>query len=335
MHIGLEVIMSRQALTISSVLGWVLGLSGVAWGQVVPPGEVHEAPVAGEGAGAAAEGEGAAGSERASDGTEVITITATQLSLDPFEQPYAFYQHDRAEIDEATGRTPLDRIDYGPGVIIQHTAPAQTSPYIRGLTGKQSLLLFDGVRLSHATMRGGPNQYSALIPDMSIDGIDVILGSSGVVTGSDGLTGAIDLRLAPAGRGVGKAASPWLGLRVDAANGSQTAVGIDGEPGDWRYSLEVSSDDFHDRVGGHDAVDNVFGAGRTAYEGIPNTAYTQWAAAGRMAYDGLADQTIELSGGRTSQQDARRPDGYFENSGVEGRISRYYDPETFSYSNLT
>ncbi|MGA0334507.1 MAG: TonB-dependent receptor plug domain-containing protein, partial [Kiritimatiellia bacterium] len=259
---------------------------------------------------------------------------ATGLSLTPFEQPYAFYRHDRTELDQGIGRTALDRIDYGPGVVIQHTAPGQTSPYIRGLTGKQSLLLFDGVRLSHATMRGGPNQYSALIPDMSIESIDVILGSSSVINGSDGLTGALDLRLAPAGRGVTRPSSPWIKTRMESANGVQNAVGMDGSSGDWRYSFEGSFYDFHDRVGGKDASDNIFGENKEAYNGIPNSAYEQWALAGRAAYDGFADRSLEIAFGQTYQDDARRPDGYFENSGSENRISRYYDPQTFTYLHL-
>ena len=261
-----------------------------------------------------------------------VVVNATRLSLDPSEQPYALYQHDRLMLDNATGRTALDRIDYGPGVIIQQTSPGQTSPYIRGLTGKQSLLLLDGVRLSHATMRGGPNQYSALIPDMSIDSIDIILGSSGVVNGSDGLTGALDLRLATPGRGVTKSLSPWVGTRIDSANGTQSSAGIDGSSGDWRYSLESSVYNFHDRVGGKDAADNIFGEGQD--DDIPNTAYDQWAVATRAAYDGFADRSVQIAAGHTRQDDARRPDGYYENSGVAGRISRYYDPETFTYLHL-
>jgi outer membrane receptor protein involved in Fe transport len=264
-----------------------------------------------------------------------MTISpATGLSLDPFEQPYALYRHDREELANGVGRSALDRMDYGPGVIIQHTAPGQTSPYIRGLTGKQSLLLLDGVRLSHATMRSGPNQYFELIPDLSIDGIDVILGSSGVVNGSDGLTGALDIRLARPGRGAEGAASPWLSTRIDSANGVQTAAGVDGKSDEWRYSVEGGFYNFHDRVGGEDASDNVFGDGGETYDGIPNTAYDQWAVAGRAAYDGLADRSVEMSFGHTRQNDVRRPDGYYENSGVANRISRYYDPETFTYLHL-
>ena len=269
--------------------------------------------------------------EPAASASDVI-VSATRLSLDLSDQPYAFYRHDREELDSSTGRTALDRIDYGPGVIIQHTAPGQTSPYIRGLTGKQSGLLFDGVRLSHATMRGGPNQYAALIPDMSIDDIDAVLGSSSVVNGSDGLTGALDLRLAKPGRDVGKAASLWLSTRLDTAHGIQTGAGIDGESGDWRYSIEGSSYNFHDTVGGKDAEDNIFGD--DVDDRIPNTAYDQWAFAGRIAYDGLENRSVELAFGHTRQDDARRPDGYYENSGKSSRISRYYDPETFTYLHL-
>jgi hypothetical protein len=262
-----------------------------------------------------------------------VVVNATRLSVDPFDQPYAFYDHDREELDGNIGRTALDRIDYGPGIIIQHTAPGQSSPYIRGLTGKQSLILLDGVRLSHATMRGGPNQYSGLMPDMSISSIDAILGSSSVVNGSDGLTGALDFRLATPGRDVDKAASPWLSTRIDSANGYQTAVGTDGRSGNWRYSLEGCFFDFHDRVGGKSASDHVFGADKDG-DKIPNTAYDQWAVGSRVAYDGFEDRTIEMAFGHTRQNDARRPDGYYENSGKSSRISRYYDPETFTYLHL-
>ncbi len=261
-----------------------------------------------------------------------VVVNATRLSLEASELPYAYYRHDGADLDQAVGRTALDRIDYGPGVIIQQTAPGQTSPYIRGLTGKQSLLLLDGVRLNHATMRGGPNEYSAFVPGMSIDSIDAILGSSSVVNGSDGLTGALDLRLAEPGRGVAKAVSPWLGTRIDTANGTQSSGGVDGTSGDWRYSFEGSVDDFHEREGGKNANDNLFGS--KDYDRIPNTAYDQWSVAGRAAYDGFADRSIDLAAGHTRQDDARRLDGYYANSGKSSRISRYYDPETFTYLHL-
>ncbi|MFW5750863.1 MAG: TonB-dependent receptor, partial [Planctomycetota bacterium] len=223
------------------------------------------------------------------DDEDVITVTATRLDETPYLQPYAFYSYDRKDLDTTIGHTALDRLNYGPGVFIQHTTPAQTSPFIRGLTGEQSLLLLDGVRLSHAMMRPGPNQYAAMVPDVSMDRIDVILGSSSLVNGSDGLTGALDFRLAEAGRGVDTVASPFVDLRVDSANGAIAQTGVDGRYGDWAYTFEVDLRDFHDRVGGNDFRAHVFGENTDNYEEIPNTAYDQWAFAGRTAYTGIAD----------------------------------------------
>ncbi len=261
-------------------------------------------------------------------------VTATRLADDPFDQPYAFYRFDRDTLDTGIGRTPLDRINYGPGVFIQRTAPNQASPFIRGLTGEQSLLLLDGVRFSHAFMRPGPNQYSALIPDASIQSIDVILGASSVVNGSDGLTGALDFRLAPAGRGVSKAYSPWAATRVDSANGATLQGGVDGNTNHWAYSIEFDTQDFHDRIGGKDFEEHVFGGNPNTFDAIPNTAYEQFAAGVRLAYFGVEDHVFEINSGWTRQSDAPRPDGYFENTGNSSRVSRRFDPQDFGYLHL-
>ena len=264
----------------------------------------------------------------------VTEVTGTRLSDDPFLQPYAFYRHDLDVLESGVGRTGLDRINYGPGVFIQHTAPNQTSPFIRGLTGEQTLLLLDGVRFNHAFMRPGPNQYSALIPDSSLRSIDVILGSSSVVNGSDGLTGALDFNLADAGRGVSSAVSPWLRTRADFANGAILQGGVDGRKGNWAYSLDLDGRDFHDRVGGKDFESRVFGGGPGAYDEIPNTAYEQAAGAARVSYFGIENHRVDIKAGHTRQMEAARPDGYFENTGSSSRVSRFFDPQTFTYVHL-
>ncbi|MEM7233498.1 MAG: TonB-dependent receptor, partial [Planctomycetota bacterium] len=265
---------------------------------------------------------------------EAIVITATRLSDEPYSQPYAFYRHDQEELNQRVGRTALDRLNYGPGVFIQRTAPNQASPFIRGFTGEKTLLLLDGVRYNHAFMRPGPNQYAALIPGSSLQSVDVILGSSSVVNGSDGLTGAIDFNLADAGRGVKTAFSPWLSSRVDVANGATLQGGIDGREGDWAYSIDLMGNDFHDRVGGKDFRTRVFGDQARAYQEIPNTAYEQASAAIRLSYFGVENHRFDIKTGHTRQSDASRPDGYFENTGNASRISRSFDPQDFSYVHL-
>lgn len=260
------------------------------------------------------------------------TVTATRLGDAPFNQPYAFYSVDNERLDRQVGRTALDRFNYGPGVFIQRTAPNQASPFIRGLTGEQALLLLDGVRLSHAMMRPGPNQYASLIPDSSLNRIDAILGSSATVTGSDGLTGALDFRLAPAGRDVSRALSSWIETRADTGNGTTLALGLDGRHNDWAYSLEFSSSDFHDRAGGKDFRDHL--AGSVESDEIPNTAYDQVATALRLAYFGLVDHVLELDAGHTYQSDAPRPGGYASNAGKEDRLYRFFDPQVLTYLHL-
>jgi hemoglobin/transferrin/lactoferrin receptor protein len=260
-------------------------------------------------------------------------VTGTRLADDPFEQPYAFFRTEMDDLDDKVGVTPLDRLNYGPGMFLQRTAPAQSSPYIRGLTGEQTLLMFDGIRFSHAFMRPGPNQYAATIPQYSLGAIDVILGSSSTMQGSNGMTGAMDFRLAPAGRGVDSEASGWGGTRVDSGNGYQVFGGVDGVTDDWAYSLELGGTDFHDRVGGKDYKDHV--SGPTSDGEIPNTGYEEYSFGLRLAYTGWEDHLVRLNAGHTHQSDAPRPDGYEANSFSSSRIWRYFDPQEFSYIHLT
>ena len=327
-----------RALVRARIRASCLGLGILVWSgsqqQGValedPPAATDNQPAKGDGQ---KESDGDPAAERVLE-LPTMEITGTRLVEDPFFQPYAFYRIDRDLLDRTIGRTPLDRVNYGPGVFIQRTAPNQASPFVRGLTGEQSLLLLDGVRFNHAFMRPGPNQYSALIPGASLSSVDVILGSSSVVNGSDGLTGAVDFNLAPAGRGVDKAFSPWARTRVDSANGATLQFGVDGNTDNWAFSFEFERQDFHDRVGGKDFEDHVFGINPNTVDEIPNTAYVQTAYGVRLAYFGIEDHVFELNSGYAIQNDAPRPDGYFENTGNPARISRRFDPQSFSYVHL-
>jgi hemoglobin/transferrin/lactoferrin receptor protein len=78
-----------------------------------------------------------------------------------------------------------------PGVFVQKTNHGGGSPFVRGLTGNQTLQMLDGIRLNNATYRYGPNQYFNTLDVFNIESIEVLRGSGSVQYGSDALGGTI------------------------------------------------------------------------------------------------------------------------------------------------
>lgn len=79
------------------------------------------------------------------------------------------------------------------GVLMQATAAGQASPFVRGLTGQQVLILVDGIRLNNSYFRRGPNQYFNTIDPGMIERIEVLRGQGSVLWGSDAIGGAINV----------------------------------------------------------------------------------------------------------------------------------------------
>jgi len=79
------------------------------------------------------------------------------------------------------------------GVLMQRTAAGQSSPFVRGLTGQQVLILVDGVRLNNSFFRRGPNQYFNTIDPGMVDHIEVLRGQGSVLWGSDAIGGVINV----------------------------------------------------------------------------------------------------------------------------------------------
>jgi outer membrane receptor protein involved in Fe transport len=101
---------------------------------------------------------------------------------------------DRRELSENQPRSAPDALRYEPGVYVQQTGHGQGSPFVRGRTGQQVLLLVDGVRLNNSTFRQGPNQYFFTVDARSIHSIDVLRGGASTQYGSDALAGVINAR---------------------------------------------------------------------------------------------------------------------------------------------
>lgn len=100
----------------------------------------------------------------------------------------------RAEMDERQARSLPDALRAVPGVSVQQTSHGQASPFIRGLTGQRTLMLFDGFRLNHALFRQGPNQYLFTVDRNVVEQIQVVRGSASVLLGPEAMGGGLVLR---------------------------------------------------------------------------------------------------------------------------------------------
>ncbi|MFW6171682.1 MAG: TonB-dependent receptor domain-containing protein, partial [Planctomycetota bacterium] len=113
------------------------------------------------------------------------------LSL--FENPGALDVVTQQELAE---QSPLDMgqaLEQRPGVMMQRTGRGQSSPFIRGLTGNQVLILVDGIRMTNATFRAGPNQYFNTIDPNMVERIEVSRGPASVLYGGDAIGGVINV----------------------------------------------------------------------------------------------------------------------------------------------
>ena len=110
---------------------------------------------------------------------------------EPTVQSRASHRTTRKQMDERQVRSAPDALQYTPGVYVQQTSHSQASPFIRGRTGRQTLLLFDGLRINNALFRQGPNQYLFTVDARSIESIEVVRGSASVELGANAMAGAI------------------------------------------------------------------------------------------------------------------------------------------------
>jgi len=120
-------------------------------------------------------------------------ITAQRYETSQFNRPEALSVVTQKDLVQRAPRSTPEALMGTTGVWLQKTNHGGGSPFIRGLTGQQTLLLVDGIRLNNATFRSGPNQYLNTIDPQSISQIEVLRGSGSVPYGSDALGGVAQI----------------------------------------------------------------------------------------------------------------------------------------------
>ena len=122
-----------------------------------------------------------------------VIITAQRKSQRELFIPYSVSSIRLKDLAEFNPRTTPEALMGMNGVFVQKTNHGGGSPFVRGLTGNQTLILIDGIRLNNSTFRYGPNQYLNTIDQFSINSIEVAKGTGSVQYGSDALGGVVHI----------------------------------------------------------------------------------------------------------------------------------------------
>ncbi|MBC7827047.1 MAG: TonB-dependent receptor [Chitinophagaceae bacterium] len=120
-----------------------------------------------------------------------VVITAQRFKQKELFIPYSVKSIGQQYLKDIIPRTTPEALAGVNGVFVQKTNHGGGSPFVRGLTGNQTLLLIDGIRLSNSTFRYGPNQYLNTVDAYSINRIEVAKGTGSVQYGTDALGGVI------------------------------------------------------------------------------------------------------------------------------------------------
>ncbi len=125
------------------------------------------------------------------DTTEIISFQRQSQTIR--RSAAAVSTLNQTQLNQLSARSTPEALMHVPGVWMQKTNHGGGSPFVRGLTGNQTLLMIDGIRLNNSTFRYGPNQYLNTVDPWSISRVEVVRGSGSVQYGSDALGGVIQM----------------------------------------------------------------------------------------------------------------------------------------------
>ncbi len=97
----------------------------------------------------------------------------------------------REDIERRMPTTTPEALAFEPGVFITQSGHGRSSAYIRGLTGQQTVTLFDGIRINNSTYRPGPSQYLFTVDPQTVDHIELLRGGASTQFGSDAIGGVV------------------------------------------------------------------------------------------------------------------------------------------------
>ncbi len=120
-----------------------------------------------------------------------VVLIAQRIKQINLYIPYSVSIVSKNYLQEYTPRTTPEALVGVNGIFVQKTNHGGGSPFVRGLTGNQTLILVDGIRMNNSTFRYGPNQYLNTIDAYTINKIEIAKGTGSVQYGTDAIGGVI------------------------------------------------------------------------------------------------------------------------------------------------
>ena len=122
-----------------------------------------------------------------------VIVESRNIKIAEIANPFIVSSIAAKQIQQNGARTTPEALMGVSGVFLQKTNHGGGSAFIRGLTGNQTLLVIDGIRINNATYRYGPNQYLNTIDMFTLKKIDILKGIGAIEYGSDAMGGVIQL----------------------------------------------------------------------------------------------------------------------------------------------
>ncbi len=247
---------------------------------------------------------------------EGVVVTATRTSTNIEDLPLNIEVVGKRQIEENQPLSPVEALQYVPGVTRQSDGGLASTPIIRGLSRERAPILIDG-----NPFVGGRIRSYSLVDPFQIERIELIKGPASAFWGSDAVSGLVNVVTRKAENGFGKEMKIGGSLYAGYQSVADFSRG--------RAELEGRGNGFDFLIGG-----GFRNAGNTMTpEGeIENSQFESTNFDFNLGYSWSANQRLEISGKYFKNEDVGFPGGL----GAPGppRITRRFDPDTQTGINI-
>lgn len=249
---------------------------------------------------------------------ETVVVVATRTGSDVKSLPLNIGLVSRRQIEEGQALTPVEALQYEPGITRQSDGGLASTPIIRGLSRERAPVLIDG-----NPFVGGRIRTYSLIDPFQIERIEVIKGPASAFWGSDAVSGLVNIVTRKAESGYNKDFKMGGSLYGGFQSVSDFTRG--------RAELEGRGNGFDFLIGG--GLRNANNTNTPEGE-IENSQFKSYNFDFNFGYSPAENHRLELSGKYFRNDDAGFPGGL----GAPGppRVNRRFAPDfqrgiNFSY----